>query len=406
MPSLISWLDYSDAQRRRMLDVIDLFREPGTRDELGVAAIRDAFAELLFPGTSTIMTRARYYLIVPWIYQRLEQKGVSSADVERRARRLALELVTAIGRSSDKEGNIGGRAGEQLKRLPSSVYWNGLSVWGIRWFRGSQDAYHRALDGWHVAMKRQAARKDERDCEHDDPVLPNWNPSVPRPPGSFPAECTLELEREEAQFLVEQILVHCPGTLLAHLAENDLGNGGAEFAWFHPAVTSFSSAVREQLAHARNFSELMHGAAILYNLILAEQTAGKVAQEDLRESFDGWRSNLRSRSAAFGSWGRDQFWQMACGTFVRVTPRTQEFVNGWWDLSLKNGSPPSADSAKARDLVGVREFQVKGTNARINNPRMLQTWRGASGLGQIEFRWTISASILDELQTARMDQPC
>jgi hypothetical protein len=33
--SAFAWLDYSDGERRRMLEVIDLFREKGTLDELG-----------------------------------------------------------------------------------------------------------------------------------------------------------------------------------------------------------------------------------------------------------------------------------------------------------------------------------------------------------------------------------
>ena len=60
--SAFVWLDYSERERRKMLDVVDLFREHDTRDELGIGSVRDAFADLLFPGTSTIMTRARYFL--------------------------------------------------------------------------------------------------------------------------------------------------------------------------------------------------------------------------------------------------------------------------------------------------------------------------------------------------------
>jgi len=48
-----------------------LFKERGTRDELGLGAVRDNLAEALFPGTSTIQTRLRYMLIVPRIYQRI-----------------------------------------------------------------------------------------------------------------------------------------------------------------------------------------------------------------------------------------------------------------------------------------------------------------------------------------------
>ena len=42
------------------LEIVDLFREKGTLDELGIGAIRDAFADRFFPGTSTLHTRARY----------------------------------------------------------------------------------------------------------------------------------------------------------------------------------------------------------------------------------------------------------------------------------------------------------------------------------------------------------
>lgn len=64
MPSTFTWLDYSEHEHRKMLDVIDLFRERDTRDELGISSIHDAF----FPGTSTIQTRACYFLFIPWLY--------------------------------------------------------------------------------------------------------------------------------------------------------------------------------------------------------------------------------------------------------------------------------------------------------------------------------------------------
>jgi len=50
MISAFVWLDYSERERRKMLDVIDLFREHDTRHELGVGSVRDAFADMLFPG--------------------------------------------------------------------------------------------------------------------------------------------------------------------------------------------------------------------------------------------------------------------------------------------------------------------------------------------------------------------
>ena len=73
--SAFAWLDYSDGERRRMLEVIDLFREKGTLDELGIGSIRDTFANHLFPAISTIESRARYFLFVPWHFQEADRLG-------------------------------------------------------------------------------------------------------------------------------------------------------------------------------------------------------------------------------------------------------------------------------------------------------------------------------------------
>lgn len=83
MASVFAWLDYDETERRRMQEAIELFREKDTVDELGIGSVRDAFSNLLFPGTSVLHTRARYLLFVPWIYRRLERAHVRSRDVHR-----------------------------------------------------------------------------------------------------------------------------------------------------------------------------------------------------------------------------------------------------------------------------------------------------------------------------------
>ena len=72
--SSFSWLSYSEEERERTRDLISQFSERDTRDELGIGRIRDAFADLLFPGTTTIQTRVKYFLIIPWMYHSLEGK--------------------------------------------------------------------------------------------------------------------------------------------------------------------------------------------------------------------------------------------------------------------------------------------------------------------------------------------
>jgi len=49
MASTFTWLDTSEHDRRRAMEVIDLFPRQNTQDELGVGTVRDSIAELLAP---------------------------------------------------------------------------------------------------------------------------------------------------------------------------------------------------------------------------------------------------------------------------------------------------------------------------------------------------------------------
>ena len=52
---------------------MDLLASPGVVDELGIGVIRDSFSDTLFPGISTIQTRAKYFLTIPRIFRDYKQ---------------------------------------------------------------------------------------------------------------------------------------------------------------------------------------------------------------------------------------------------------------------------------------------------------------------------------------------
>jgi len=64
LPSFLSWIDHDPDARDRALRILSLFQERESRDELGIGSIRDAFADTLFPGTSTVQTHLKYMLFV------------------------------------------------------------------------------------------------------------------------------------------------------------------------------------------------------------------------------------------------------------------------------------------------------------------------------------------------------
>ena len=135
----LGWIDFSKSERSKVLSVLDLLSEAGTLDELGIAPVRDGFANLFFPGTSTIQTRAKYFMIVPYALKDLELNSETNPNRILRtfdeAERKCGELLLSNG--EDIDGIIGSRSLAQnkwVRRTPADIYWAGLRNYGI--FKG------------------------------------------------------------------------------------------------------------------------------------------------------------------------------------------------------------------------------------------------------------------------------
>lgn len=178
-----------------MLDATRLFKDQNTVDELGMGTVRDTFADLFFPGTGTVQTRARYFLFVPWMYLSLERRRIPSSEFTERARTEELNLIAVLAQSEDADGTIGIQARRKLKRIPSHIYWQGLGSWGIRLFQGSQDQYHRSLNNFYESS-RQVQFTDDKEPVGSGLQF-NWHTHLPATPRDFPGKVSLNLARTE-----------------------------------------------------------------------------------------------------------------------------------------------------------------------------------------------------------------
>jgi hypothetical protein len=397
MPSLFAWVDFAEEDRRKMAEVIDLFREQDTRDELGLGAIRDGLADLMFPGTSTIQTRARYFLFVPWIYRRHEGKATAGVDVSRKARADEIRLIEALVNGGERDGVIGIEKRAQLQRLASSIYWAGLGVLRVRRFMGSQDQHHRSWDSL-LRRKRNVALDDDKE-PLDSVGAATWDPELPDPPADFLKKTTLALSKREAEYLQQRVL-GLGETLLGHLVSHTAPAGDSEFAWTHPQYDGYPAALRTHVEHARLFSETMHGAALLYNLMLSEARGDDKLRTDYRERFSSWAVLLGNRADAFCSWRRESFWTLVEGTRAHVGVRSRRFVDSWLDRALgATNLEALADAADVRALIAERERILKRARARLSNPRALERWNGSAGAQQLNYRWhRVRAIVADVLQ--------
>jgi hypothetical protein len=386
MPSTLTWLDHDAAQRERMNRVLDLFGEKGTVDQLGFGGIRDAFSDRLFPGTSTIQKRLRYFLFLPWMYLDLEARRIPSRRAGAVARESELRLVEVL-RASGETGFLGEQAGESLKILPSAIYWAGLRSWGILRFPRSRGEYHRALDGLY--QRRRLAR--DADADSDD-ALAIWHPAVPAPPDDWPDRATLELRREEAGFLQGRILAAHPRSLLALLARGGVDTR-INYPWEHPDYASFTDLQKLILSHARLYSEIKHGAALLYNLMLAERKRWDVKVVEYRAGLDEWSGSLDR--PALEAWSLDELWELTLNQGHTITLGTRRFVEDF--VAFVRDDWPLAEHARARQLIEARERRLKGAHSKFHSARALEDWRGDSGLGRLDYRWKLVQSHLNDL---------
>ena len=398
-PAVLAWLDYSEADQRRAQEIVRMFSQPESRDELGLGQIRDALSDTLFPGTSVLLTRARYLLFVPWLYRegwRPDRRGSRLVRwVEDRER----NLIRALHVGGDHDGLIGRFAGRNVQNLPSAIYWNSLRRFGILRYHGTPT---------QVAGLRQVSQPSVDSTEyleHSDVV---WDPNMPGPPEDFFAltSCDFALTHQEAEWLGERICLAAPDTLLEYLVgEGNRRPDIAQFAWDDDEVNAATGQVRDAVNEARRFSVAMHGAALLYNVLLAERAEqlGLAQHEGRRDHFadllDQWSDEVEEHGLR--EWNLDQLWALVARQGKPVSPLTRAFVTDWVSLVRGPSGTELASDQTARRLIRDREIRQKRGQARLTNDRLMRQWGGASGSGRLNFRWPVVARLLNDIADGR-----
>lgn len=390
--SSLAWIDFDEAERQRAQRIMALFQERESRDELGLGAIRDSIADHLFPGTSTIQTRLRYMLFIPWLFRMLEGRDVPESQLRTEARALEIRLADALKAGGESNGIIGRDAGPRLQRLPSSVYWAGLGTWGIRLFPGAIDSLFVSLRG----LKRPRVSSDSEDAAAGSRAAPIWNPALPQAPKDLLDRAAFRLTTDEAQFIIDRLVATRPTALLTMLARDGV-DAECDHIWTHPHLASFPTPARRLVRHGEIFSHVMHGAALLYNLALSELRGRDDWAEDYRERIAAWAAELDL--SIVRNWSLDDFWDAVEHPAHSIRPAARRFVTQWLELVV-DGTTQIASAPAARQLVEERERRLKTSQSRYTNHAVRDRWTGASGVDRLNFRWNQARSHLRDLAHA------
>jgi hypothetical protein len=392
--SSLAWIDFDESERQRAQRIMALFQERETRDELGLGGIRDSIADHLFPGTSTIQTRLRYMLFIPWIFRMLEGSSAGSDQLATNARALENRLANALKAGGESNGIIGRDAGADLQRLPSSVYWAGLGAWGIRLFPGSTDNLFSSMR--HLQHGRPRIRESE-DAASEAQSLQIWTPSLPPMPKDLLETAHFNLTLDEAQFIIDRLVAHQPNSLLAFLARSGSGEADCDNIWEHPQLIDFPHETRILVGHAAMFSSVIHGASLLYNLLLSQMREKSEWIERYESRLADWRAGLDM--PAIRAWSLDAFWQVIEHPAHSIRPAAKRFVSDWLALLTSDGIGDGHLTPAAR-LVQDRERRLKASQSRFANRAVRDRWTGASGAEPLTFRWAQANSHLRDIANA------
>ena len=328
------------------------------------------------------------------MYKSQESKNVSSTKIRDYARWEQINLAKKLKENSASEiGIIGGDVGDKLKTLPSAIYWAGLGQWGLRVYPGTEGQYQRALND--VYSRRKKGRLDLAvAAEGGDDIGGLWelgahtfHPGLPPVPAEFPGEATFRLSLDEARYLQERVRQACQGSLLADLLASPV-DISIDAPWEHPNQSAFRLDQQKLIRHARIFSRVTHGAAILYNLMLAELIGSDELVLAHSESGKQWQEQFQHECGDIQAWFGDlsTFWAAIEHDAHVVGGTTFAFIEQWVTTVLEHGNK-LFDAKAARQLIRSREIEKKKANSRFTNARVRDQWGGSSGMRPMVYRW-------------------
>jgi hypothetical protein len=406
MGSQVGWLDFSSEHQQHVYDSLKRFESKETVDDLGFGTIRDAISGALFPGTSVLQTRARYFLFIPWIFQ--EAQRLSPQKMIERSRNYELRLISALEASDDTSGVIGIQKKTALKTVPSSIYWSGLQKFGI--FK---------LQGRSIQQFGKLAAKHREDIEYEGEFVGRGSPfwcEMPAPPKDFFRFdfAELRLSQKESEWLSERIIstsTSAQPNLLGSLVKMILNGETSfldekryEYVWEFKLPNYVDERLRKIVHHSQHFALLAQGASLIYNALLVEKLK-HYGQEitftaDYEEQLLKWASEAAEQDLELWCRDKDEFWSSLDSVQATSSKSAREFVDALANYVSRFGVTDFCTNREVRDCIRDREIHHK-SQPRLGRRDRLFAYQGDAGTGLMTFRWDLVKRLLTDISDGR-----
>lgn len=407
----IGWIDFSREDRDKVKRIMAAIRPEGQLDELGVGRVRDALANKLFPGLSTIQTRAKYFFIVPYIIR--EYISLPASERKKTKPELYLEnkqheiknRLRELYKGKENTGIIGVTLSEQSKivRPPSVIYWVGIQTFRCMQTNGlSISSYLRNLH--YLNPLENTYNEDKSDIKDDaDAICDGTYNSilVPRVHPDWKEQIDIELTKTEAQFLKaalsEKKNPYLTNSVLSEIFLNNSllelfcqEKNFQEFARKAVRLPDISPILKADLILAHDFSYLIHGAHILYNHMLQEHFFKEQYDSSFLLQFRQWLNELKTTLIHFSGFQINALRHLA----------GYDFFDLWWKYVNEAFHAPDATLPKMEELIRQRERISKNKKARLQNSRETNPDMKPGkwiGLQLLSFRYGNAKRIIDDI---------
>lgn len=384
----LGWIDFSKEQRNKVIRIINLLSEPEAVDELGVGIIRDGFANKFFPGTSTIQTRAKYFLLVPYILNELEhKKGMNADRMINSLYEHELNLIDVLKKSGEN-GVIGALSGKKLKRKPSDIYWNGIRTYGI--FTGGKMSLHNyakvscLLKDKQQRLKEQGnfkSKDDETERDDTDAVSGEFHGfwKLPDYSSDWKEDLSIRLTEKEAEFLKSQIVLTCPDSILGYVLKNDYTDFLMleSFDDIEGMINLLPDNIKKDYVMAKEFADFIYGAHLRYNVLLS-----KGEDDNVKAEWELWHSQMKG----FAGINLADIFSSLNVKNVKL----KKFLFDCKEAMLKD------DIDKLDEAVTNREISIKGKKrSKICNNEF--EYEGWTGIGKLQYRLRNGQNVMRDI---------
>lgn len=404
----IGWIDFSTKDRERAKQLLAFIKPEGQLDELGVGYLRDALSNQLFPGISTIQTRAKYFFIVTYIlrdYLLLSPKEKRKRNPENYLREREHEVknkLRNVYQSKEGIGIIGVTLKDRqyVKRNASEIYWNGLQTY--RFLANDGLSLKQFLKNLYNPNALELSQSEEGG---DDVVGIDELQWIKTPiDNHWFEDLKITLTEEEQDFFKAQIVdnqSNLSSSLVKELVLHDelrqlfIQSDNFESFVVAALVLDFDNTVKQSLILAHDFALLMEGLHLLYNDILQNYLFGADYDGIFREEYQLWRLELEDAMIDYKGFKVQDVIQFA----KYGKNGTEAFLMSWWQY-IQQSDADQEPSQKIMDLISLRERITKRTKSRLHKPPTANTDITVNkyvGLSRFQYRFYNTKTIIKDI---------